>query len=292
MFGTGRTPAERFHFHRTLLHVAAESGATACVSLLLNRGAEIESIDEAGHTPLIYAVQGRHPKTAAYLLDSGARICYDFTSEDSPEIRGVLRQTHSRIMDQARQAHPEIFALLQSQELDVNQEELKHQLSDLFVDASVRPRKIQAIHHCGDLATLQLLVERYGAVVNVEDGAGYWPLKSFAEAGDIGAVAWLLAHGANPDFTSTGETALHAAVSGNHLECARLLLEAGANPNQQDVDGQVPMWRVDSHDMLDLLLSYRADPSIGDQCGHKPSHWVENPELKARLQTLEHSSRM
>ena len=292
MFGTGRTLEERFHFRRTLLHVAAESGATACVSLLLNRGADLESLDEAGHTPLIYAVAGRHTKTAACLLDSGAHICYDFTPGDTTEIRDALRQNFGQTMDQARQAHPEIFTLLQSQELDINQDELERQLSDQFVDASVCPRKIQAIHHCSDLATLQLLVEPYGAGVNSEDGAGDWPLKSFAEAGDIEAVAWLLAHGANPDFTSTGETALHAAVSGNHLECARLLLEAGANPNQQDVDGCVPMWQVDSHAMLDLLLSYRADPGIGDQCGFKPSHWVKNPELKARLQTLEHLSRM
>lgn len=151
-------------------------------------------------------------------------------------------------------------------------------------------REIHIVHHCANLATLQLLARLPGLTFDLHDGAGYWPLKTFAENGDAAAVEWLMRHGASPDFTSTGETALHAAVAGSHVGCARLLLEAGANPNRQDVDGCVPMWRVASDEMLDLLLAHGADLSIGDQCGFKPSHWVEDSKLKARLLSLERQS--
>ena len=112
-------------------------------------------------------------------------------------------------------------------------------------------------------------------------------MKTFAESGDAAAVEWLLQNGADPNFNSTGETALHTAVLRDHIPCARLLLAAGANVNQQDVDGSVPLANVASEEMLDLLLAHGADPTIGDQCDFKPSHWVEAPKLKARLLALE-----
>ncbi len=84
-----------------------------------------------------------------------------------------------------------------------------------------------------------------------------------------------------------GRTLLHIAAEEGSLECARLLLRAGANVNQQDVDGLVPMGRVRSDEMLDLLLEHGADPNMGDQCNLKPPHWIDEPGLKARLESLE-----
>jgi ankyrin repeat protein len=81
-------------------------------------------------------------------------------------------------------------------------------------------------------------------------------------------------------------TPLHIAA-----KCARLLLEAGANPNQGDVDCCTPMVRVASMAMLELLMEHGADPNIPDQCGHKPSYWATNAELKNRLLAMENMGR-
>jgi hypothetical protein len=150
---------------------------------------------------------------------------------------------------------------------------------------------MHAVHHCGNIETLELIAQQPGVSFNVSDAGGYWPLKSFAEQGDAKTVAWLLQHGADPNFTAIGDIALHTAVIRDHLECARLLLDAGANPNQQDVDGCVPLWGLQSEPMLDLLLARGADPTIADQCGFKPSHWVKDSKLKKRLRAAEKQER-
>ena len=287
LLDAGRSVTERFHFGRTPLHVAAESGSLECARVLLERGADIEAHDEAGHTALIYALGAGHAGLAAVLNNAGALLHYRFTPNDTPEIRDQLRRTYEKIDAQARQAHPEVYRVLDDASLGIDREVLAKEQVESLIAASISAKEVHAVHHCANLAALQLLAQQPSISWNIEDGTGYWPLKTFAENGDTAIVAWLLRHDADPNFTSTGDTALHAAVSRSHLECARLLLHAGANPNQQDVDGCVPMYRVASDEMLDLLLAHGADPCIGDQCDFKPSHWIEDPKLKARLLALE-----
>lgn len=286
----GRTLTEKVYFGRTPLHVAAMNGATKCVRLLAERGALLEARDDAGHSPLISALEAGHAETAAVLIQLGAHLTYRHTPDDSPAIRERLRRDYEAVTAASRAAHPDVYRLLDEASLDFDPEAFQNEMLDNCVAASVSPSEIHAIHHCATLEVLQLFAQQPGKAFDLHDGAGYWPLKSFAESGDEVAVEWLLRHGASPDFTTTGDTALHAAVAGNHLDCARLLLEAGGNPNQQDVDGCVPMWRVASDAMLDLLLAHGADPNIGDQCNFKPSHWVKNPKLKARVLALERKS--
>ena len=287
LLSEGRSVSERFHFRRTPLHLASESGATHCIRLLIERGADIDAHDEAGHTPLICALQAGHTEPATLLLAAGARLHYVFNPEDTPEIREQLRETYRRLDDESRKAHPEIYRVLNDALADTDRRAFDAEMAESLVRASVSSRDIYTVHHCCNLQTLELVAKQPGVSLNVQDGTGYWPLKTFAEEGNAEVLAWLLNHGAAPDFTSTGDTALHASVARNHLECARLLLQAGANPNQQDVDGCVPMWSVESDAMLDLLLAHGADVNISDQCGLKPSHWIKESKLKARLIALE-----
>jgi ankyrin repeat protein len=287
----GRALTERFHFGRTPLHIASENGATECVRLLVERGAPLEARDEAGHTPLIYALAWGHAKSAGVLIESAALLTYRHIPDDTPAIREQLRRVFENASTASKAAHPEIYQVLDDASLDLDREAFQKELADSLVSSAISLKEIHAVHHCANLETLQLLARLPGVTFDLHDGAGYWPLKSFAERGDFDAVNWLLRHGASPDFTSTGETALHSAVANNHSECAQLLLDAGANPNQQDVDGCVPMWRVRNDAMLDLLLAHGANPNIPDQCGNKPSHWVEDPKLKSRLQSLEREHR-
>lgn len=283
----GRALTERFYFGRTLLHIASEAGATECVRMLVERGASLEARDQMGHTPLISALGFGHAKTAAALIDSGARITYRHTPDDSPAIREQHRRDYESIQAASRAAHPDVYQILDDASLDLDREAFEKEMADSYVAIAIAPREIHAVHHCANLETIQLVHRQPGVTFDLEDGAGYWPLKSFTEKGDADAVKWLLQHGASPDFTSTGGTALHTAVANSHLDCARLLLDAGANPDQQDVDGCVPTQSVANDAMLDLLLAHNADPNIPDQCGHKPSHWVTDPRLKARLLSLE-----
>lgn len=57
---------------KTALHRAAESGATAMIRPLLDRGAHIDSQDTDGRSALAHAITLRHFATARALLDGGA----------------------------------------------------------------------------------------------------------------------------------------------------------------------------------------------------------------------------
>ena len=137
----------------------------------------------------------------------------------------------------------------------------------------------QPIHVAKSLEIIQALVERGGADVNAMSGCGEWPLKLAAEANDVQRMAWLLQHGADVERTSTGETALHAAVREDSREAVNLLLAAGANPNQQDVDGWTPLFGSLSREVIHTLRKAGADPGITDQAGMRPEKWLKDPIL-------------
>ena len=137
----------------------------------------------------------------------------------------------------------------------------------------------QPIHAAKSLKMVQTLVERGDADVNAVDGCGEWPLKLAAESNDINRLAWLLKHGANVDRTSTGETALHAAVRADSREAVDLLLASGANPNQQDVDGWTPLFSALSREVIHTLRKAGADLRITDLAGMGLEKWIKDSIL-------------
>jgi ankyrin repeat protein len=83
---------------------------------------------------------------------------------------------------------------------------------------------------------------------------------------DAAAVKRLLARGVKPDFNfneaaprqRSGESPLTMAIGRGHLEVARILLEAGADPNRRDDFGDAPLDRARSAEAIKLLLAYGA----------------------------------
>lgn len=95
-----------------------------------------------------------------------------------------------------------------------------------------------------------------GADVNAEAGAGFKLLKKAVFFHSIRIVELLIANGAN-----TKEQGLvAAAVWGDSLEKAKLLLEHGADPNNEESTSQLtPLYKVKSVAMAELLLSNGAN---------------------------------
>ena len=142
---------------------------------------------------------------------------------------------------------------------------------------------MQAISHARSLEALKALVEIGRADANFADGCGDWPLKNAAADNDIPRLEWLINRGAEVDLTSTGLTALHDAVFYDAREAASFLIESGASMNTQDVDGWTPLFGAPSREMILLLLSRGADPSIPDLIGRMPSDVIEDPLLTELL---------
>ncbi|MBL9128632.1 MAG: ankyrin repeat domain-containing protein, partial [Verrucomicrobiales bacterium] len=131
----------------------------------------------------------------------------------------------------------------------------------------------------GHKAMTELLLER-GAPVDGRTYFGATPLFFAAKAGFSGLTQVLLKHGANPnlpalrpasendDVPSVG-VPLNAAIAGNHLEVARLLLEKGADPNSRDEgpdapadSGNPPLRFANTTEAMRLLLSKGANPNL------------------------------
>lgn len=122
----------------------------------------------------------------------------------------------------------------------------------------------------GDLEAVRQLLDA-GADPNATDEHGAGTLLTFHPE----VVKYLLSRGADPNIPNeTGAPVLAGLTCGDHLECVRLLLEAGANPNRAcDATGETPLHGAVTNKDLDrtqlvrVLLDYGANPNAKTKPG-------------------------
>ncbi|KAJ3550904.1 hypothetical protein NMY22_g132 [Coprinellus aureogranulatus] len=100
------------------------------------------------------------------------------------------------------------------------------------------------------------------------------PLIFACATGSVELVARLLGHSADTNLTGgIWGSALHECMMWCNIDCARALLEHGADLNLRNKDGFTPLhlacwsWPVTSVKMVQLLLDSGADPLIRDNHG-------------------------
>ncbi|KAL5725355.1 hypothetical protein ACHQM5_008509 [Ranunculus cassubicifolius] len=121
----------------------------------------------------------------------------------------------------------------------------------------------------GSVEIISLLLSK-GVDVNAPSQLGT-PLHQ--SQGRLGVVRVLLDHGANPNIcVSHQPTPLQSAVVKGTLECVKLLIKAGADPNGSSL-GFTPLDRaalLGKIDYVQCLLEAGADPNVPDDTGLKP----------------------
>jgi ankyrin repeat protein len=106
------------------------------------------------------------------------------------------------------------------------------------------------------------------AAIGERTPEGFTSLGLAAFLGGPGAVRVLLEHGADADDDADnpfGVRPVHAASAAHDHETMKLLLEAGADPNQRQRGGFVPLHEAahtDDVEMARLLLEHGADPAL------------------------------
>ncbi|MBI1313087.1 hypothetical protein GC176_17495 [bacterium] len=129
---------------------------------------------------------------------------------------------------------------------------------------SLSPELVAASHR-GDLDRVKRLVEA-GADVNGVDEHGMGPLLTFHPE----VIAYLLEHGADPNLqkNENNTPVLTGLAFMNQVECVRLLLDAGADPNAGCLrTGETPLHAAltkaheDRSELVRLLLDAGADPN-------------------------------
>lgn len=118
-----------------------------------------------------------------------------------------------------------------------------------------------------------------GAAVNGSGALELRPLISAARAGNTTMIKLLLSKGANLEVKARfpeGSRAIHASISGENLGALVALLEAGADYDARDSDGQTALMMTSMAStaavMASALLDAGADPTLRNSQGQTALH--------------------
>ncbi|XP_028265767.1 dynein heavy chain 12, axonemal [Parambassis ranga] len=228
--------------NRTALHESAFLGLENFVYLLLESGANPNASDIKKKTPLALAAQNGHLNVVEVLLEKGAHV---WCESDSGTI----------LFDAAASGSPDIISLLLDHGADPNQPLYSGHLP------------IHRVAYHGHRLGLEQLIP-VTSLEAVKD-SGMSPLHSAAAGGHAQCVEVLLKAGYDPNFMlhprvrrnydDERRSALFFAVSNNDLQCARLLLEAGAMVNQDPVNCLQVALRQGNYELINTLLKHGAN---------------------------------
>ncbi|HEY3864041.1 MAG TPA: ankyrin repeat domain-containing protein [Verrucomicrobiae bacterium] len=251
------------------ISTAAQIGNLRMVELLLSHGANIDSVGGDGFSALGEAANKGFKALCQALLAHGADI--------NAKARGG--RTPLQIAVDANQI--EIAGLLLSNKADANAKE------DGGVTALARACALE------ELAIVRLLLDNHAdANLNVRAG-GIVPASTplaCALNGNPEIVKLLLEAHADPNaeyFTQYRPGVRYplldaAALDAHSAEIAGLLLEHGAKPNIQGLDGITPLdnaIRADNLDAVRLLIEHGADVNILNQEGGTPLVYLRHARV-------------
>jgi ankyrin repeat protein len=104
------------------------------------------------------------------------------------------------------------------------------------------------------------------------------PLSAAVMTGSLATVDWLLAAGTSPDAQPSSRSPLVCACMSG-VDCARRLVEAGADIHWRSKDGMTPLMVAAAFrnlPVLELLLEAGADPSARNAAGQNALELFEN----------------
>jgi ankyrin repeat protein len=137
------------------------------------------------------------------------------------------------------------------------------------------PELIAALYnnnHDDDYTTITRLLNN-GADPNVTDNLGKTPLMIAARKGELPLISKLLDCGADQTAIDTlGNTCLHHAIaSGNYYAVLGLIDTININkPNKEGITPLSAAVQANQLDIVELLLEYKADPTIPDKYNQTP----------------------
>ncbi len=292
---TGAAPSDRAKdFYNTI-----RSGNSAQLVPLLQDATWKTAKDSNGNTPLMYSAAVGMLDSMKMLLAAGADVNARNAFEVTPLLLCATEEAKVRLLlskgaDPNARAKSGQTALLVAASTPGASPILKLLLeagADLK-KGNVRPDHTPLLAAIGanDSVSFHLLLDR-GA--SLEGPVGSIALLVAAGHGNLDIMQSLLARKVPSDMPSPNSiggkvkqgdlalgalTPLHMAVATGGLAAVQLLLEHGANPNQQDIRGMTPLMLAISTDhpdtrVIPLLLKHGADPNIKSKAGETAFDW-------------------
>ncbi|KAH6926912.1 hypothetical protein HPB50_023528 [Hyalomma asiaticum] len=273
----------------TTLHFAVISGNRTMVRFLVERGADVNCVDNEKHSCVHWATvcgelecmdilvsAGANPSTAdihgAYPIHYAAQMCGP-NSEMGNDVRVGLAALRRLI---------ELGVDVSVRDQDGR--------PPLLWAASVETRPSKTYCPSGSSDAILALVNA-GADVAATDKDGLTALHCAASRGHVDCLETLVSLcGADVDAVdSNGCSALFYAVTLGHADCTQLLLKYGAVPNRQDHKGRTPAHcgaAKGQMETLKILWQHGANLYMRNQRGDLPLHEAVQSGRKDLVQWL------
>jgi ankyrin repeat protein len=220
----------------TALHWAVRQDDREMVDRLIKAGANVKAANRYGVTPLYLACVNGSAPMIAKLLDAGA------------DANSATTEGETALMTVARTGNVDAAKVLLAHGADVNSKEQWRQQTPLMwaVAESHAEMAQELIAH--------------GAEVNTRQVTWNWERQVTKEPRE----KWMPLGGLTP---------LHFAARQGCVDCARVLVKAGADINAGDPNNITPMLLalINGHyDFAAFVIDQGADPNIADETGRAP----------------------
>ncbi len=272
------------------IHTAAREGDVNTVLQFLSAGNDVNTKDERGFTPLLWAVYGGHLDMIELLIDRGADVMYKhaaFGSAADLSFHGECQRGYSGVTE---------YLVSKGVAFDPNGigprglnrlrvavmlggTDMVRWLIDREADvdaASPRDGRVALLWAAqkGHLDIVIALIDA-GANVDVVDSTGITPIQWAVENGHVDVVESLLNAGARLDLreTTSGQGLMHKVSIYGHVDIARLLLTNGTEVNPKDNSQNTPIYyacKYGNEQLAGLLVNKGAHI---DDCGDKNFGW-------------------
>jgi TonB family protein len=234
----------------TLLHFAAQAGASHTVDTLLELGADPKVKDANGNTALHRAAHCGRATTTARLIAAKTPIAAANNSKETP------------LHLAASSAHAEVCRLLVEAGAPLGSTNKGARTPFACAFAANCTPAVEFLLSRGD--------KFQPGIYSLER-----ELVNKSAQGQRGLVRLLLTHRANPDEFVGNQTPLIAASRGGHADVVAELLAAKANPNRGNQNRVTPLLAAASRgraEVVQQLLAAGAKPDAAGPGGNTPLH--------------------